>query len=59
MVRVLGVLVGNAVVQTDPLVPVVVRSHAVVQHVSPLLYQLRQLPGSPLVLRVLLAVSYV
>lgn len=47
VVGVLRVFVGDAVVQAHPFVPVVVRPHAVVQHRSSLLHQLRQFPGCP------------
>ena len=65
MVRVLRVLVRDTVVHTDPLVPtlasslpVIVSSHAIVQHLSSLLDQLRQVAPSPYVLWILLHVIH-
>lgn len=63
--RVLRVLVRDTVVHTHPLVPtlasglpMVVSSHAIVQHLSSLLDQLRQVASGPYVLRVLLHVIH-
>ena len=56
--RILRVLIGDAVVVADPLVSMVVSPHAVVQHVPALLDQLGHLAASPCVLGVLADVTH-
>lgn len=58
VVRVSGVLVGNAVVDADPLVPVVIGPHAVVEHVPPFLDELGEEAAGALVLGVLADVAH-
>ena len=53
MIGMLGMHIWNAVVQTHPLIPLVVGSHAVVHHVAPLLDKLGQPTPSLLVFGVL------
>ena len=58
VVRVFGVLVGNAVVDTDPFVSEVIGPHAVVEHVPPFLDELGEEAARALVLGVLVDVAH-
>ena len=58
VMRVFGVLVGNAVVDTDPFVSVVIGPHAVVEHIPPFLDELGEEAARALVLGVLADVAH-
>jgi len=45
--------IRNPIVIAHPLVSMVIRPHAVIQHRSPFLYQLSQLPARPIVFGIL------
>lgn len=51
-------LVGNAIINADPLVPMIVGTHAVVEHVSAFLNELSQEAAGPFVLGVLVNVIH-
>lgn len=58
VIRDFGMLVRDSIVHTDPLVSMVVRPHAIVQHRPSLLDELRQESARTLVLGVLVDVTH-